>query len=101
MATIADRSAPRIFTIPAEAAFADTLAAGLLAEAARDRSGLALGRMLVLLPTRRACRALQDAFLRLTGGRPLLLPRLQPIGDVEDDDLAFAEAGALFSPGGR
>ncbi len=100
MATIADRSAPRIFTIPAEAAFADTLAAGLLAEAARDRSGLALGRMLVLLPTRRACRALQDAFLRLTGGRPLLLPRLQPIGDVEDDDLAFAEAGALFSPGG-
>jgi ATP-dependent helicase/nuclease subunit B len=90
-------SAPQIFTIAADRPFVDALAGRLLAEAAADPSGLALGRMLVLLPTRRACRALQDAFLRATGGRPLLLPRLQPIGDVEDDDLAFADAPEGFA----
>ena len=88
-----------VFSIPADVPFVDALAAGLLAEAAGDPSGLALGRMLVLLPTRRACRALQDAFLRRTGGRPLLLPRLQPIGDVEDDDLAFADEALSFADG--
>src|SRR5438876_1026758 len=38
---------------------------------------LRLPRMTVLLPTRRAARALREAFLRLSGeGIPLLLPRL-------------------------
>lgn len=86
-----------VYSIAADIPFVDALAAGLLAEAAADPSGLALGRMLVLLPTRRACRALQEAFLRATAGRPLLLPRLQPIGDVEDDDLAFVDAADAFS----
>src|SRR5438128_2713636 len=44
---------------------------------------LRLSRMTVLLPTRRAVRALREAFLRLSGegseaGTPLLLPRLLP-----------------------
>jgi ATP-dependent helicase/nuclease subunit B len=94
-----DPVAARIFSIGGDAPFVDALAAGLLAEAAADPAGLALGRMLVLLPTRRACRALAEAFLRHTGGRALLLPRLQPIGDVEEDDLAFSEAAPAIAAG--
>jgi len=68
-----------------------TLARGLLGMAVGDP--LRLARMTVLLPTRRATRALREAFLRLSGeeggtGAPLLLPRLRPIGDLEADEIA-------------
>lgn len=77
----------RVFTIPPTLPFADTLAAGLLARA--GGAAEALARMTVLLPTRRACRALREAFLRQSGGRPLLLPRLHPIGDVDEEELVL------------
>jgi ATP-dependent helicase/nuclease subunit B len=72
---------PQVFTIPAHVAFVDALAAGLLARAGSDR--IALARTTVLLPNRRAVRALTDAFVRASGGG-LLLPRLTPVGDVDD-----------------
>lgn len=77
-----------VFTIPAGESFVDALARQLLAETAADP--LALADFLILLPTRRACRALQEGFLRASQGRPLLLPRLQPLGDADEeiDDLA-------------
>ena len=75
-----------LYTIPAGAAFVDALAAGILAECSEP---LALARYTILLPTRRACRALREGFLRVTGGRPLLLPRMQAIGDVEPDIASF------------
>ena len=62
---------PRVFTIPAGIAFADSLARGLRARAGDDP--LALAAMTVVLPTRRAVRALTDAFLRVTEGKALLL----------------------------
>jgi ATP-dependent helicase/nuclease subunit B len=46
-----------------------------------------LPRLRVLLPNRRACRSLREAFLAISGGKPLLLPRIHPIGDWETDDL--------------
>lgn len=86
-----------VFTIPSGVPFLDALAEGVLARAGDDP--LALSRVTVLLPTRRACRALRDAFLRRTGGRPTLLPRLRPIGDVDDDELALAmDEGGLDLP---
>src|SRR5215472_8368518 len=89
--------ASRVFTIPAGVAFLDALAEGILARAGGD--ALALSRATVLLPTRRACRALREAFLRRTQGRPTLLPRLRPIGDVDDDELAIAgDDGGLDLP---
>lgn len=78
-----------VFTIPSHVPFVDALAAGIAADYARADDPLALARVLVLLPTRRACRALQDAFLRHSGGRALLLPRMVPIGDVDEDALQF------------
>jgi ATP-dependent helicase/nuclease subunit B len=75
----------RVATIPAGQPFVDALAAGLLAEAGDDP--LSLADTLVLLPTRRACRSLRDAFLRRSAGRPLLLPRIQPLGELDADEL--------------
>ena len=81
--------APRasVVTIEAHLPFLDTLAARLRAMSGTDP--LALSRMTVLLPTRRACRSLAEAFLRAGNGQPLLLPRLKPVGDLDLDELAF------------
>lgn len=84
--------APAVFAIAAEQPFVDVLAAGLLERAGDDPAALA--RTLVLLPTRRACRALQEAFLRRRGGAGLLLPRLQPLGDVDEDELLLTAGDA-------
>ncbi|HTU52678.1 MAG TPA: double-strand break repair protein AddB, partial [Acetobacteraceae bacterium] len=51
---------------------------------------------LILLPTRRAARALAEAFLRRAGGRPLLLPRIAAFGALDETPLALA--GALDLP---
>ncbi len=89
-----------VFTIPPGLSFLDTLAAGLLERTRADP--LELGRVLVLLPNRRAGRALTAAFLRATGGEPLLLPRVMPVGDLDEEALAFADAASpeTIEPGG-
>ncbi|MFW6413309.1 MAG: hypothetical protein ACOC0V_04160, partial [Oceanicaulis sp.] len=76
--------APHVFTIPPSAGFVDALARGLH-QAFPDPD--ALSAVTVLLPTRRAGRALADAFTRLedTPGAALL-PMIRPIGDVDADD---------------
>lgn len=76
-----------VFTIPAGEPFLATLGRGLLHEAGDDP--LALAAVTVLLPTRRACRALAETLLRLADGRAMLLPRMRPLGDVDEDELAF------------
>jgi ATP-dependent helicase/nuclease subunit B len=90
---------PHIYSIASDRPFLATLARGLLALSGDDP--LMLPRMTVLLPTRRAARALREAFLRLTAegsdpGAPLLLPRMRPIGDLDDDEVALgiADGGA-------
>lgn len=93
--------APAVFTIPAGLSFVDALATGLLRRHADSPEGLAAAT--VLLPTRRACRALQAAFLRASGGAPLLLPRLLPLGDLDPEELlfevpSFASEGAATLP---
>ncbi len=87
---------PAIYAIPFDRPFLDTLAAGLMRRAGKEP--LALTRMTVLLPTRRAARSLREAFLRAGGGRALLLPKMMPVGDLDPEELAFladeGEAGA-------
>ena len=87
---------PTVFTIPATTSFVDALAKGLSVDAGKDP--LTLARMTVLMPTRRACRALREAFLRLGNGTPVLLPRLVPLNDLDEDETlltGFAAPGEL------
>lgn len=80
-----------VFTIPAHAVFVDALAQGILDQLGDAPERLADVR--VLLPTRRACRSLREAFLRLSGGAAMLLPVMQPLGDVDEDELALEHIG--------
>ncbi len=79
-----------VFTIPAGYSFADALAQGIL-ERAQDNP-LSLTDYTILLPSRRACRTLREAFLRLSGGEAILLPALHPIGDIDAEEMALFQA---------
>ncbi len=87
-ATGAATGAATVSNIPAELGFADALAQGLLQ---RFPDPLRLSQALVFLPTRRGCRAVQEAFLRATAGQPLLLPRLIPLGDLDAEELLLTQ----------
>ena len=87
-----------LFTIGAERRFADELARVVLAEYSGDP--LALADVLILLPTRRSVRALREAFLRAADGTPTILPRMAPLGDVDDGEweIASGDGDALTLP---
>jgi ATP-dependent helicase/nuclease subunit B len=87
-----------LFTICTERRFADELARVVLAEHGGDP--LALADVLILLPTRRSVRALREAFLRVADGIPTILPRMAPLGDVDDGEweIASGEGDALTLP---
>jgi ATP-dependent helicase/nuclease subunit B len=87
------RGRPRVLTVPAGAPFlatlADALISGRVVTGFPDPADpLGLARAVVLLPTRRACRAFHET-LAERGGPALLLPRIRPIGDVDEDELAL------------
>src|SRR5216684_97839 len=93
---------PRVFTIPASAPFVPTLIRALLGgelvpgfPAAGDP--LALAAATLYLPTRRACRLARDLFLDVTKTSAAILPRIVAIGDLDEDEIVFAQAatGAL------
>src|SRR5262249_30841461 len=93
---------PRVFTIPASAPFVPTLIRALLDGTLvpgfpATRDPLALADATLYLPTRRACRLARDLFLDVTQESAAILPRIVAIGDVDEDEIAFAEAatGAL------
>ena len=90
---------PRVFTIPASASFLPTLIKALLDGTlvpgfapAHSRDPLALAGATIYLPTRRACRLARDMFLDVSGMEAAILPRIVPIGDVDEDEILFAQA---------
>lgn len=88
-----DTPSPRILNIQSGAPFVDTLAQTLLNQFSDNP--LALSSVRILLPTRRACRALSDAFLRISDGQAVLLPRLTPLGDIDEDELSISEIDVI------
>ena len=78
----------KIFNISASNCFVETLAQHLL-ERYKDNP-LALADVLIFLPNRRACRSLAEAFVRLKGLSPTLLPQMRPIGDIKEDELLLS-----------
>ena len=86
---------PRIFTIPPSAPFLPTLIAALLGgglDLPALRDPLALASATLYLPTRRACRLARDTFLDALKDDAAILPRIVAIGDIDEDEIAFAEA---------
>ena len=75
----------KIFNISASLNFVETLADRLLKE--YSNNNLELAEVLILLPNRRACHSLSDAFVRLQGMKPTLLPQMRAIGDISEDEI--------------
>ena len=82
-----------LYTIGIDRRFADELARGVLKENAADP--LALADMLILVPTRRSVRALREAFLRASGGKPTILPRFAPLGDLDEGEWETLSGDAM------
>ena len=87
----------RVFSIPSSAPFLRTLITALVdgdliegfdARKSPDR----LATVTLYLPTRRAGRMAQEIFLDVLGTDAVLLPRIVPLGDVDEEELAFAQA---------
>jgi ATP-dependent helicase/nuclease subunit B len=87
---------PKVFNIPASAPFLpvliDALRVGRLIEGfpASD-DPLELARATLYLPTRRACRLARDVFLDVLKGDAAILPRIVALGDIDEDELVFAQ----------
>lgn len=85
---------PRVYTIPPSAPFLPTLARGILDGTVipgfvpRERPER-LADATIYLPTRRAARALASVLLDETRSDALLLPRIVPLGDVDEEAFAF------------
>lgn len=102
-ATSSTRHAANVASIDAGRPFLPTLVSALLdgdlvASFRWDgRDPTALAEALILVPTRRAARALEAAFLAeitARGGAPAaLLPTIRPFGDVDEDEDLFAGEG--------
>ena len=54
----------------------------------------AWSRATLFLPTRRACALARGAFLDVLKVDAAVLPRIVPLGDIDEDEIAFAEAAA-------
>ena len=92
---------PHLFNIPAGAPFLPTLADAVLAERFGPIPGLArdpmaLADVTILVPNRRAARALAEVFVERSSGIAVL-PRIRPIGDVDEGEHLLApDAGDAF-----
>lgn len=84
-----------LYSIAPGIAFLPALAEGVLKRHFDADAPEALARVTILLPTRRAMRALITAFAQIAGpGKALLLPRILPIGDGDEESLVFDPVGA-------
>ena len=77
-----------VFNISPVYSFLDVLGQYVLNTA--EKQNLNIANDIILLPTRRACRALKDVFISLCGGQTIL-PKILPLGDVDEDGFAFLD----------
>lgn len=84
-----------IFNISAGKSFVDELADVFLQKYSSCPEQLA--NVLFLLPNRRACQSLADAFVRLRGMQPTILPRIAPIAEAEEDEIFLTGSPTVLS----
>jgi ATP-dependent helicase/nuclease subunit B len=86
----------RVYSVPASVPFLRTVIAALIdgrlvdGFEARANPGR-LAQATLYLPTRRAGRMVREIFLDELGTEAVLLPRIVALGDIDEDELAFAE----------
>ncbi|WP_315765845.1 MULTISPECIES: double-strand break repair protein AddB [unclassified Bradyrhizobium] len=92
----------RVYTVPISAPFLRTVIAALIDgrlvdgfEARTDPARLASATL--YLPTRRSLRVAREVFLEELATDAAVLPRLVALGDIDEDELAFAEDGESFT----
>jgi len=91
------QSTPRVFNIPASARFLPVLiealrSGTLIPDFPGSDDPLELSRATMYLPTRRACRLARNVFLDTPQGSAAILPRIVALGDLDEDEIIFAEA---------
>ena len=91
----------KVYTIPPGAPFLPSLAKALLEGQLIEgwpRLGdpLSLAEGTVFVPTRRAARALTEALKALAPARTLLMPRIVPLGGLEDAEEKLIIDPVLF-----
>ena len=91
----------RVFNVPASAPFLRTVIAALIdgrlvdgftARANPER----LAQTTLYVPTRRAGRMAREIFLDVLGADAVILPRIVALGDIDEDELEFAQAAEEF-----
>ncbi|HRO00825.1 MAG TPA: double-strand break repair protein AddB, partial [Nitrobacter sp.] len=90
----------RVRNVPASIPFLRTvitaLVDGELIEGFRPRARPErLAEATLYLPTRRAGRMARDIFLEVLDTDAVILPRIVTLGDIDEDELAFAQAVPL------
>jgi ATP-dependent helicase/nuclease subunit B len=93
------RTRPRLYTIPPDVPFLPALARAMLRGDLPEAGGArpspqALADWRIFLPSRRAARALAAALLEAAPAEAQILARIQPLGDVDEDELMLAELAA-------
>ncbi|MBR0717238.1 double-strand break repair protein AddB [Bradyrhizobium liaoningense] len=92
----------RVFSVPVSVPFLRTVVAALLDgrlvdafEARKEPARLADATL--YLPTRRAMRVVREIFLDEMKSDAVVLPRIVALGDIDEDELAFAGEAEQFS----
>src|SRR6201994_5184397 len=95
----------RVLSVPLSVPFLRCVIAALidgrLVEGFEARSNPAkLAEATLYLPTRRALRVAREVFLDELKTDAAVLPRLVALGDIDEDELAFAEDSEQFNGSG-
>ncbi|HLI99669.1 MAG TPA: double-strand break repair protein AddB [Bradyrhizobium sp.] len=91
----------RVFSVPPSVPFLRTLVAALIDGRLIEgftarRQPERLAQATLYLPTRRAGRLVREVFLQELGTQAVLLPRIVALGDIDEDELAFAEESSSY-----
>ncbi|MEE9329356.1 MAG: double-strand break repair protein AddB [Parvularculaceae bacterium] len=98
VASLFSISKPRLFTAASSRPCLDDIATHLLAQYQERLHDLP--EVIIFLPTRRAARELEEAFLRtaVAASGATLLPRIRALGDVSDEDVFSSDLDAPDLP---
>ena len=78
---------PNVFNISADLPFLDELAKGVIERF--DKGALSLSDVLILLPNRRSCQYLKEAFQNVPDKKTVIMPKIRPLSDVDEEELTI------------